>query len=965
MSEVRALLLTDVVDSTALWRRLGDDAMASLWAVHDRVARDLLQQWSGLEIDKSDGFLTLFESVDDAVGYVIAYHRALAALSVPIKARAGLHFGAVLLRENSAVDVARGAKPLEVGGLALPIAARVMAIAQAGQTLLTAQALAALKNPASMHTFRHGHWHIKGLEEAIEVFEVGGEEASFALLPQVSEKAYRVVRRDDLWVPLHQLHHSLPAERDAFIGRRAALRSLAARIDAGTRLVSILGMGGTGKTRLAQRFAWTVLGEFSGGVWFCDLSHARSLDGVCHAVAQGMGIPLGQTDPATQLGNALAGRGACLVILDNFEQVARHAEATVGHWLDRTSDARFIVTSREVLGIAGEDVLSLDTLPTSEAAELFRCRAEAVRHDFRQTAMDRAAIEPLVTLLDGLPLAIELAAARVRVMSPQTLLERMSERFSVLVSGGGRRDRQATLRAAFDWSWELLSGPERAALAQFSVFEGGCTLRAVEAVVDLAAFPAAHSAVDTLQSLVEKSLVRQRADGRFDLLVSVREYAAEHLRTPGRFDGSGAEAVAEVQRRHCAFFSTLGEAAAVADACADLNNLIAACRSAVVLGDVPAAVGALEGAWAALRLRGPFRVGVELAEQVRAMPSLGADALARVECVNGWALRNGGHAQEAEASFLCALAQARTVGDRTTERRVLSHLGYLHVVIGRTDAAHDELSSALLLARAAGDTILEAEVLNSLGNLFDSRGELTEAGSHYEEALQLARAVGDRHWEGGSLGNLGLLRWGQGKLAEAREFYEEALIVARELGDRQWEGNTLCNLGLLHHDQGRLTESHASLDAALSAANEIGHVRLGAVVMCNLGIVHEAMREPDAARRHFEAGVAVVRELKDRRSEGQFLNYLGALNARQGRFDEARSCLDAAERLLTEVGDRLNLGLLLCSRSEAEHLGGEAIAARDALARAAAIAEQVGAQVASELGAALARMTAMLQQVSQ
>jgi tetratricopeptide (TPR) repeat protein len=155
------------------------------------------------------------------------------------------------------------------------------------------------------------------------------------------------------------------------------------------------------------------------------------------------------------------------------------------------------------------------------------------------------------------------------------------------------------------------------------------------------------------------------------------------------------------------------------------------------------------------------------------------------------------------------------------------------------------------------------------------------------------------------------------------------------------------------------------LDAALNVANEMGYVRLGAVVMCNLGIVHEAMHEPDAARRHFEAGVAVVRELKDRRSEGQFLNYLGALDARQGRFDEAWSCLDAAERLLTEVGDRVNLGLLLCSRCEAEHLGGNAIAARDALARAAAVAEQIGAQAASELGVALGRVTTMLQPESR
>jgi hypothetical protein len=187
------------------------------------------------------------------------------------------------------------------------------------------------------------------------------------------------------------------------------------------------------------------------------VASAHSLDGIVNAVAQGLDVPLGQDDPVVQLGHAISGRGRCLVILDNFEQVACHAEPTLGHWLDRAVEAQFVVTTREVLGLPGEEVFALPPLPPADALTLFMERAEAASPDLQPTAEDNAAIAPLVALLDGLPLAIELAAARVRVMPPRTLLRRMNERFKVLASKGGRHDRQATLRAAFDWSWDLLS----------------------------------------------------------------------------------------------------------------------------------------------------------------------------------------------------------------------------------------------------------------------------------------------------------------------------------------------------------------------------------------------------------------------------------------------------------------------------------------------------------------------------
>ncbi|HEX6361799.1 MAG TPA: hypothetical protein VFZ93_02500, partial [Albitalea sp.] len=551
--EDRALLITDIVDSTRLVERLGDADAAALWTAHDRLARDLLRGLHGREIDKTDGLLLLFDDAADAVRYAAAYHRALQTLDIPLKARAGLHVGNAVLRENSAADVALGAKPVEVDGIGKLLASRVMSIAHGGQTLMTAAAREALRD-AAVPTHSHGHWRLKGFSEPVEVFEAVDADGAF-IPPADAPKAYRVVRDGDLWMPARRIPHSLPAERDAFVGRGEALDDLARHYEGGTRLVTVTGLGGAGKTRLATRFGWTWLGEFPGGVWFCDLSQAQGLDGIFYAVSQGLDVPLGKEDPAVQLGNAISAREHCLVILDNFEQVVQEAEATLGRWLDKARHASFLVTSRNVLGIHGETVLPLAPLRAAEATELFMRRAQAAKGGFQARKDDAAAIERLVHLLEGLPLAIELAAARVRVMSPRMLLSRMSERFKLLSSISGRHDRQSALRAAFDWSWDLLTLPEKAALAQLSVFEGGFTLEAAEAVLDLSAYEPSPWPADLIQSLLEKSFVRRVDDERFDMLGSVREYAYEHLRFESGYAGSGPAACDAAERRHGMFFA--------------------------------------------------------------------------------------------------------------------------------------------------------------------------------------------------------------------------------------------------------------------------------------------------------------------------------------------------------------------------------------------------------------------------
>ncbi len=441
----QTLLFTDVVDSTAWVERLGDAQSAERWAEHDRLARTLLAAHGGREIDRSDGFFVIFDDTAAAARFALGYHDACAAIG--LTTRVGLHRAAVTLRSNSADDVARGAKPIEVDGLAKPFAARLMSLAAGGQTLLSASARAALgaETFAGCTMVSHGHYRLKGITEPVEVFEVGRAGTSAFVPPPDSTKAWRVVREGDLWLPLREVRHNLAPERDAFVGRRNELRQLAQRLDGGARLVTLLGVGGTGKTRLARRFGLGWLGDWPGGVFFCDLSEARTLDGILFAVAMALAVPLAKDDPVAQLGHAIAGRGKCLLIFDNFEQVVDNAPATVGRWLDRAADASFIVTSRALLHLPGEIVLPVEPLElATEAVQLFAVRARALQPAFALDVANHTAVAEITRLLDGLPLAIELAATRITLLSPAQIVQRLNDRFAVLTGAGGAvrcRDR--------------------------------------------------------------------------------------------------------------------------------------------------------------------------------------------------------------------------------------------------------------------------------------------------------------------------------------------------------------------------------------------------------------------------------------------------------------------------------------------------------------------------------------------
>ncbi len=930
----RALLFTDVVDSTLLVERLGDARAAEVWGEHDRRARELLARYPGREIDRTDGFFLLFDDAADATCYALAYHQVLSDLG--LKARAGLNVGLVTLHENAPDAIARGAKRTEVEGLAKPLAARVMALACGGQTLLTAAARTALRDtlPEGAEVESHGHYRFKGVEAPLEVFELGVRGFSPFSPPTDADKAYRVVRAGDLWRPVREVRHNLPAERDTFVGRTTELRALAQRLDGGARLLTLLGTGGTGKTRLVRRYGWTWLGDWPGGIYFCDLSEARSLDGIFFTVAAALEVPPGQDDPGLQLGHAIAARGRCLVILDNFEQVLEHAAATLGRGVDRAADATFIVTSRERLHLSGEEILPIEPLPLNkEAIDLFAARALAQKPDFVISDANHAAVAEVVRLLDGLPLAIELAAARVRVLSPSQLVERLRDRFHLLSGARGGAARQATLKAAIDWSWDLLAPWEQAAFAQCAVFEGGFALEAAEAVLDLSPWPEAFSAIDAVQALVDKSLLRtwvHAEQGRsdieepyFGMYVSIHDYAAEKLKA------SGPEAERAAEERHGRYFAGFGTEEALEALvrhggvrrrralALELDNLVAACRRAVGRDDAYTAVGAYRAVWPVLEVLGPIALGEALGAQVLA---LGIDASLRAAALltRGQTSRQARRMEEATMWLEQALVLSREVRDRRQEGKVLGYLGAVRREQARMEEARAYFEQALAINREGGDRRMEGFVLGSLGFLHAALGPMEKARTYYEQALAILREVGDRRFEGIILANLGSLHYYQGRTEEARTHYAQALAITREVGSRS--GLLLLSLGDQHRDQGRMEE----------------------------------------ANTHYESALGMIRETGDRRAEGMVLSSVADLLILQGRIDEANEALSTGEAILREVGLPLELAELLCTRGQAEVATGDLGAARTTLAEAETLMAAIGAGPDSELGREIAKLRVAL-----
>lgn len=730
--------------------------------------------------------------------------------------------------------------------------------------------------------------------------------------------------REEASEPASHLH-VVPS---SFVGRVADLDAIAGRFEDGAQLVTITGLGGMGKTRLAQRFAEAQAASYTapgaGGVWFCDLTGVHGMTAACSVVASALGLQLGADEAALadHLGRTLARRGRVLIVLDNFEQLADLAEATLGRWLRVASRARFLVTSRVALGLPGEHLWPLHPLQLPppelrdeaglaeiESVDLFVRRARQLRPDLVLRPDDLAAIADVVRRLDGIPLAIELAAARITALSIVQLRDRLVRRLALLVRSGDA-GRHASMRRTIADAWDQLRAAEQDCLAGCTIFAGGFTLDAAEVVLGEDVGPV----LPLLESLCLRSLVRatQRLelDGalRFSLYETIREFAAERL-------AAAPELAARLADRHAAFYAELGRALAVPAAAAggqpaarldlDLDNLIAAHGHALAGTSPEAAEQALSlacGAHRALIRRGMVGQSTRLLDGAlaRARPTAAPAELAAAVLARGQTHRLLGAWQRARADFEEGLELARAAGDPTLAALGHMRLGELVETDGATDEARGRFATALAcLAQVEGDPLgplHEADVRTRLAHAYRREGELERAEREIRRALELHRAAAHSDDLPMVLYEAGVIAWFRGRYDEALARYDEGLALVQATDARHARGALLYVRAILLQERGDLDVAFDHYVRAIELIRGSGNLYLEASALYYFAGAHLERGQRDDAAKLLERALAMFRDLGVPRYQALTESCRATLFAVAGDLESARRCLAAAEQ---------------------------------------------------------------------
>ena len=750
------LLFTDVEGSTRLLQRIGADRYRVVLADHHRLLRDAAKSDGGHEVDvQGEGFLFAFSRPTDALAAAVQAQRALAGHGWPedvdVRVRMAIHTGEPTIAATGYVglDVHRGA--------------RICAAAHGGQVLVS-KTTHELIVEADGISFRDlGEHRLKDLLRAQRLFQViaDGLEASF---PPPRSLDSRVT--------------NLPLQSTPLIGRDSELAELGALM-ASNRLVTLTGPGGIGKTRLALQAAADSLDEFAGGTYFVPLDGVADPALVLSAVASTVGVREGPEQP---LSDALAARFSeqpALLVLDNFEHLIQ-AAADFSMLLSRCEQLKALTTSREPLRVAAEQEYPVAPLGDDDALALFRERARAVRPDFEPTADDEEAVREVCARVDRLPLALELAAARVKLLPPRELATRLDQRLAVLTGGArDRPSRQQTLRAAIEWSYELLDDPERDLFERLAVFVGGWSLLAAEAVCD--------AGLDLLGSLVDKSLVVQAEDvadeSRFAMLETLREFAFEKLEARPDHD--------DLRRRHAEYFVEAMRDPMAPDFHENVRTTTAFRRLQAETDNLRSALSwATEtGSRHELKLATLYQLSpqvgpTEARHVVRgslAHSTVGGTERARALLAVAGMARVQGDVRDARASLEEALALYRAAGDAAGVLGTLNYLAITTIDAGDFDGARTLMDEAESIALETGDDRLLALTWVSHSFFPLLRGDFAEARTRVERALALREQIGDEEGVAFARSQLAFIRLLQGESWEALDGLEDALRFWREV----------------------------------------------------------------------------------------------------------------------------------------------------------------------------------------
>lgn len=935
-------LFADIEGSTRLLERLGK-RYADLLADYHRLLRTAFHERGGKEVDtQGDGIFVAFPRAKDAVAAAVAAQRAIATYAWPggttVRVRMGLHTGEPLSAETGYV------------GMDVHRAARICAAGYGGQILLSRTTRELLEDDLPQDTALQdlGHHRLKDLARPQHLFQIAavGLPADFPPLKTVDA------------VP-----NNLPIQLTSFIGREREMVDIKRLLD-GARILTLTGAGGSGKTRLVLQVAADVLEEYPDGLWRVELAPLADASVVPHAVAITLGV---REQPGRDAVETLVdhiGRKRLLLILDNAEHVLAPCAQVADSLLRRCPKLKILATSREGMGIAGEALypvppLSLpdprQTLPVErivqfEGIRLFVERAALVLPTFKVTERNAQAVIQICYRLDGLPLAIELAAARVKVLPAEQIASRLDDRFRLL-AGGARTalPRHQTLRAAMDWSYELLSEHEQAVLRRLSVFAGGWSLEAAETVCAGQGVEAGD-VFDLLSRLVDKSLVvvyEAREEGRYRLLETVRQFGRDRLVESGEAE--------TIRKRHRDLFLALAEEAEprlrTAEQAYWLNrldtehdNLRAALEWSQGVSDAESGVrlaGALARFWA---MRGYMTEAHKRLEDFLALTQ-GNHTRARAKLLRavGNITRQQGDLATARVHLEESVTLSRALGNRHGLAESLLALGSVHYRTGDYGAATALFKESLSISQTVGDDWGIGESLHLRGHVALDQGAHAQAHSLFEESVKTFRGTGNRYGLAHPLSDLGRMALQQGDYTSAHRIFEEDLAIFRELGSRTGIAMSLEDLGEVALAEGNYPLARARLKESLALHRDLG---IKAAIASTLNALADAavLQSDDVeAKLLLEEALALSQEAGSKKVIARSLRNLGRLVYRQGDHARAQALLKESLRLSKELGYKD--GIMLCLQGVAEVLGayGHLVRAARLFGAATLLRESIGA----------------------